>query len=380
MAKTPLPTKFLPAERATDEEAHRQHLAIAAIPLLRSFLDAMPNLVLMLNEHRQIVYANKVALDTLGVGLEALMGKRPGEAVNCVHAHEESGCGTTEFCTTCGAANAIACALQGKPDARECRIQVEAPSVDLDLKVWATPFRHEGFSFTVFVAVDISHEKRRRVLERIFFHDVLNTAGGVKGLSEIMIESTPAEFPELAKLLNLSSERLVDEILSQRDLAAMETGEYRPNPTDCPLKTFLETMAGLSATHEAAKGRVVVVEPSVPAGSIVTDRALLMRVVGNMIKNALEAEPSGAVIRIGAEKAEAGCYALWVRNPSVMPRKIQLQVFQKSFSTKGEGRGLGTYSIKLLTERFLKGKSSFTSAEGAGTEFRITLPPSIQAP
>jgi signal transduction histidine kinase len=44
-------------------------------------------------------------------------------------------------------------------------------------------------------------------------------------------------------------------------------------------------------------------------------------------------------------------------------------VFQRSFSTKGTGRGLGTYSIKLLTERYLGGRVWFESAEGHGTTF-----------
>lgn len=376
----PLPTKFLPAERATDEEVRRQHQAILGLPLVRGLLDAMPNIVLMLNDQRQIVYANKSALDTLGAGIEALLGRRPGEAMRCVHAHEESDCGISEFCTACGAADAVVCALRGKAEARECRIQVVAPDPDLDLRVWATPFRHEGSSFVVFAAVDISHEKRRRILERIFFHDVLNTAGGVRTLAELMLESRPAELVDLTKLMDLCSERLVDEILSQRDLAAAESGEFKPNPTACPLQAFLESMARICATHETAKGRTVVVDPGATADVIVTDRALLMRVVGNMIKNAFEAEPAGAVIRIGAEKSADGRCALWVRNPSVMPRRVQLQVFQRSFSTKGEGRGLGTYSIKLLAERFLKGKVAFTSKEGAGTEFRVTLPASILAP
>jgi sensor histidine kinase regulating citrate/malate metabolism len=51
-----------------------------------------------------------------------------------------------------------------------------------------------------------------------------------------------------------------------------------------------------------------------------------------------------------------------------------LQLFQRSFSTKGEGRGLGTYSIKLLTERILNGKVSFTSSMDDGTTFRVLIP------
>lgn len=63
-----------------------------------------------------------------------------------------------------------------------------------------------------------------------------------------------------------------------------------------------------------------------------------------------------------------------VHNDSFIPREIQLQVFQRSFSTKGEGRGLGTYSIKLLTERYLNGSVEFESSIESGTTFRVVYP------
>ncbi len=71
---------------------------------------------------------------------------------------------------------------------------------------------------------------------------------------------------------------------------------------------------------------------------------------------------------------EAGRVWFEVHNPAYMPRDIQLQVFQRSFSTKGEGRGLGTYSIKLLTERYLCGTVSFKSSPEEGTVFRVEYP------
>ena len=51
----------------------------------------------------------------------------------------------------------------------------------LDLRVWTAPFEVEGRSFGLFMAQDISNEKRRGALERAFFHDVLNTAGAALG-------------------------------------------------------------------------------------------------------------------------------------------------------------------------------------------------------
>jgi sensor histidine kinase regulating citrate/malate metabolism len=52
---------------------------------------------------------------------------------------------------------------------------------------------------------------------------------------------------------------------------------------------------------------------------------------------------------------------------------IKLQVFQRSFSTKGKNRGTGTYESKLLVSRYLKGEISFTSNKD-GTTFQIRLP------
>jgi sensor histidine kinase regulating citrate/malate metabolism len=57
-----------------------------------------------------------------------------------------------------------------------------------------------------------------------------------------------------------------------------------------------------------------------------------------------------------------------------MSNEVKYQIFQKSFSTKGNGRGLGTFSIKLLTEHYLKGSVSFESNDNIGTVFTVVLP------
>jgi hypothetical protein len=58
-----------------------------------------------------------------------------------------------------------------------------------------------------------------------------------------------------------------------------------------------------------------------------------------------------------------------------MPEVVRRQVFRRSFSTKSPvGRGIGTYSAKLITERYLGGSLTFTSSEEQGTTFAVTLP------
>jgi hypothetical protein len=110
-----------------------------------------------------------------------------------------------------------------------------------------------------------------------------------------------------------------------------------------------------------------------------TDRALLRRVLGNLLKNALEAVQPGDQVRMDAVPTVQGV-AYHVYNPGFIAPEIQMQIFQRSFSTKGEaGRGIGTHSVKLLTESYLGGKVSFVSTEEEGTTFTVTLPLDLRA-
>ena len=92
-----------------------------------------------------------------------------------------------------------------------------------------------------------------------------------------------------------------------------------------------------------------------------------------MVKNALEACRTSQTVTVGCTTAD-GTARFWVHNPGHMSREVQLQVFHRSFSTKGRGRGLGAYSIKLLTERYLRGSVTFTSDPKAGTTFTVHCP------
>ena len=140
----------------------------------------------------------------------------------------EAGCGTTEFCSTCGAVRAILDGLAGNESVQECRIGVESGD-SLDLRVRATPLKLADKQFVVFAVVDISHEKRREALERIFFHDVLNTAGGVNGYAYLLTLGAVEDLDKMADSVYLLSDRLIDEIKAQRELLAAESGELNVN-------------------------------------------------------------------------------------------------------------------------------------------------------
>ena len=91
-----------------------------------------------------------------------------------------------------------------------------------------------------------------------------------------------------------------------------------------------------------------------------------------MAKNALEAIGFEETITIFASQHN-GQIRFGVHNQTYISKETQLQIFKRSFSTKGKSRGLGTYSMKLLGEKFLKGKVDFTTSEKDGTSFFIDL-------
>ena len=67
-----------------------------------------------------------------------------------------------------------------------------------------------------------------------------------------------------------------------------------------------------------------------------------------------------------------------VYNATEMSEEAKFQLFHRSFSTKGENRGLGTYSIKLFTDQYLNGEVEFISEKGKGTTFYLKIPKMIE--
>jgi len=343
-----------------------------------SFFDALPNIVMVLNRHRQVILCNRLLLDLLGVeDYESVKGLRPGELLHCVHACETAGgCGTTEYCSSCGAVNAILESQQGREVYHECRISVNNGRglEAMDLGITAVPININGEDFTVVSMVDISAEKRRRVLERIFFHDVMNTAGGLMGLVELLESTADSDLVREFTLDIMSSAKLlVEQIREQHDLLLAENNELRVDMTPLRSLDLLTEAAGHFNGFETSGGREIVIDPAAENVVFVSNRRLLHRVLGNMLKNAHEASQDGEAIRLGC-RLWNGQVEFWVNNPGGMPREIQLQIFQRSFSTKGKDRGLGTYSMKLLTESYLQGTVSFTVSEKEGTTFFAWYP------
>ncbi|MDD4238419.1 MAG: ATP-binding protein [Desulfotomaculaceae bacterium] len=372
-------TYFAPAERASTKGIAQQSALLEYhLSDTSNFFDALPNIVLILNNQRQVIFANQILLDLLGArGREEIIGYRPGEILHCIHACElAGGCGTTEYCQTCGAINTILESLKGHRNYNECRITVHknGQQQSMDLGITAIPHKIGSEQFTLLSIVDISNEKRRRILERIFFHDVMNTVTSVLGLAELLKDTTdPALTKEFLLDLHSSTKILTEQIQEQHELMQAENNDLKVEIAQMHSLSFLSELAAHCANLEVSRGKHIQLESVASDVVFVSSPQLLNRVLVNMLKNALEACKVGETARLGCHIRDKQI-VFWVNNPGVIPREVQLQIFQRSFSTKGKDRGLGTYSMKLLTERYLKGSISFSVSEDKGTTFLARYP------
>ena len=301
--------------------------------------------------------------------MDVILGLRAGEALGCIYSDvTEGGCGTSHHCRECGAATAILASLNGDLGVQECRITLHEDNTSLDLRVMSSSLEDMEEKYAVFSIIDIAHEKRREVLERIFLHDVKNTAGGLQGFSRLLTEGSEDESGTFKKMIRDLSDKLLDEINSYSQLAQAEDNRLNIRPAAFSTLALLSRVKNLFMNHNVASDRELDVDPEAVDVMMTTDETILGRIIGNMTKNALEAIDPGNLVTLSCAR-ENGQIRFTVHNPGTIPPDTQLQIFQRSFSTKGTGRGLGTYSVKLLSEQYLKGKVGFTTSENEGTTF-----------
>ncbi|MCK4747271.1 MAG: PAS domain-containing sensor histidine kinase [Bacteroidales bacterium] len=373
-------THFASYHRASTEEVMRDFHTLKSIDYINELIAALPYVVTILNKDRQIVYSNDALLKKIGVtNMQEVLGNRPGEALNCIHKDSmEAGCGTSKNCDVCGAVNTILkCQETGLTATDECRIRTrdgEGTEDCLDLEVTATPFHWDDRQYIIFIARDISGEKRKEALERIFFHDVINTAGTLQGVVDLLKQQDdPKKIKQFIDLLAMVSQDLTQEILNQKSLLAAENGDLAVTKHEFYLKETLGHIIREYRRHDLALNKEIHFLEDSCEVIINTDPVLLRRIISNMIKNSLEAISVEERISIDCV-INPDTVTIRVHNPGSMPESVRKQIFQRSYSTKGKGRGLGTYSMKLLGEKYLDGKISFSTDKKEGTLFRIELP------
>lgn len=369
-----LATFHAPAERDEISEILKIYNSIRSVAIIHDLMSKMEQDIFILNKHRQTVYVNRAALIRYGIEeAEQVLGMRPGEIFQCRFSFSEGGCGTSRFCRDCGAVNSI---MKSQLEAVEAVDECVICSKDGDtyeLAVTSKPFEFMGDIFTVFSISDIGVQRRMQVLENIFFHDVINIAGGIHSMLQLMLDERVDNKDRIHELLVSSSEQLLNELNSHKLLKAAEINDLLVQKCHTNSLKMLRGSVNVAENLKCAYGKIIYLDSSSDEFELVSDETLLNRILLNMLTNALEASEVGDRVTAGVNLKD-GQAVFWVHNNQVISEEYRHKIFIRSFTTKKRGSGLGTHSIKTLTERYLKGEASFETSKEKGTVFSIKLP------
>jgi len=208
--------------------------------------------------------------------------------------------------------------------------------------------------------------------ESAFLHDLLNSAGGLRGYLELLDEVDDLVCMKKYVLNSLTlCDSLISEVEYHRQFMHAKNGDFKPVLAETTTTEILQLTVLTLSNHVVSKYRKIEIAKDC-FEKIETDIVLLSRLLVNMTKNAIEATESGGTVLICAEKIN-DVIRFSVHNSSVISEAMKQQIFKTKFSTKGNNRGIGLFSIQLLSEK-LGGTVGFESNSEIGTCFFIDLP------
>ena len=160
-------------------------------------------------------------------------------------------------------------------------------------------------------------------------------------------------------------ERLLGEILMYSKPQTLQLEELE-------LNTWLQATLILIVELPAAQGKQIDFTHSLDEIRILADRDKLKQVIINVLRNACEASPVSATIKIDIELTTA-LVSICVCNPGeVIPPEVLSKLGEPFFSTKSEGTGLGLAIVNRIVKAHA-GKLEFQS-DSLETCVRIELP------
>ncbi|MDB4060304.1 ATP-binding protein, partial [Flavobacteriaceae bacterium] len=137
----------------------------------------------------------------------------------------------------------------------------------------------------------------------------------------------------------------------------------------------LNIVKAVRLSLEIFKEKHIVFESENDKLIVVIDRPQIVRIMTNLIKNAVQACESikSPTINVSIKKLSKSVRIIVKDNGAGIPENIRKNIFQPNFTTKSGGMGLGLGMVKNLVNSY-EGKIDFESKINKGTSFRITFP------
>lgn len=218
-------------------------------------------------------------------------------------------------------------------------------------------------------------ESAWREMAKQIAHEIKNPLTPMK-LNIQLLERVVNTNPEKAqKMVKRVSNTLIEQIDSLAHIAS-EFSNFAKMPT--ANNDFLDMNELVSNAYNLFKEEenVQLYLDMTPKKCVIfADKTQIMRVLNNLLKNAVQAIPDDQPGIIKVELAATSTTAILKvsDNGCGIPKAQEDDIFVPNFTTKSSGTGIGLAMSKTIVE-MAKGQIYFESVEGKGTDFFVELP------
>lgn len=253
----------------------------------------------------------------------------------------------------------------------------------------ASPILDENGDIRFFVAIerDITKEKAidraKTEFVSLASHQLRTPLTTITWYAEMLLGGDVGEITEKQRLyieeIYGGGRRLVSLVNALLSVSRIELGTFSVEPEPSDIVTICEiTIKELAPTIEK-KGVELTTSFEKNLPKIQVDKNLTKIVFQNIISNAVEyTHEHGKILVVIKKEGENMVFSV-TDNGIGIPAAMQPKIFEKLFRAdnaiemRTDGTGLGLYVVKAIVDQS-GGKIWFTSKEGEGTTFYVTIP------
>ena len=255
-------------------------------------------------------------------------------------------------------------------------------------EIAATPVRdHQGVvTGGVLVLHDITHhiEVQRTKSEFLVLaaHQLRTPLSSMRWQLELLLDTEqlpPTTKDALQNTLMLNT-RLSDMVNELLEVARLEQGITQEHEDELDLRTLVEATCSTLQTLATERSVTVTVSPGLAQLPHITlPAAWIARVLHEIIENAIVYTPSGGSVTIAAEHDDAHIILTVTDTGIGIPATEHKKVFasfaraSNAMQKETDRSGLGLHVAQLYVTRW-GGEITFTSTEGEGSTFTVTIP------
>lgn len=215
-------------------------------------------------------------------------------------------------------------------------------------------------------------EQAWREMAKQVAHEIKNPLTPMRLSVQSFERKFNADDPKIKEKLAEYSKTLIQQIDVMSSIASAFS-DFAKMPTQ--KKEEIEVISVIKLAVDIFNKKSIKYQPKENELYAYLDKTQLIRIVTNLVKNAIQATENEENPDISIEVlSELNNLKIVVTdNGKGISKDVKDLIFEPKFTTKTSGMGLGLPMIKNIIEAY-DGKISFTSTEGIGTIFTVILP------